>query len=90
MTSAATIAAAIPPALALGPGAEVRVPMAIAVIGGVLVSTLLTLFAVPSAYSLFAKLERQKYVKPEEEGEGPAPPNPPPEPEEPETKEKDR
>ncbi|MCB4791506.1 MAG: efflux RND transporter permease subunit [Elusimicrobia bacterium] len=55
MTSIATITAAIPPALALGPGAEIRVPMAIAVIGGVIFSTLLTLLVVPSAYSLSNK-----------------------------------
>ncbi len=58
MTSVSTIAAAVPPALALGPGAETRVPMAVAVIGGVLVSTMLTLFVVPCAYTLFSKLER--------------------------------
>ncbi|MFL6712245.1 MAG: efflux RND transporter permease subunit, partial [Sulfurifustis sp.] len=58
MTSVATIAAALPLAFAFGPGAESRVPMAIAVIGGVLVSTLLTLFVVPCVYELFAKLER--------------------------------
>lgn len=57
MTSVATIAAAIPPALAIGPGAETRVPMAICVIGGVFVSTLLTLFVVPAAYLVFEKLE---------------------------------
>ena len=57
MTSVSTIAAAIPPALALGPGAETRVPMAICVIGGVFVSTLLTLFVVPAAYLVFEKLE---------------------------------
>lgn len=39
MTSFATIAGAIPPALALGPGAETRIPMAVTIIGGVLVST---------------------------------------------------
>ncbi len=50
MTSLATIAAAIPPAMAVGPGAEVRVPMAITVIGGVLVSTFFTLFVVPCVY----------------------------------------
>ncbi|MFA5139221.1 MAG: efflux RND transporter permease subunit [Elusimicrobiota bacterium] len=60
MTSISTTAAAIPPALALGPGAETRIPMAIVVIGGVLVSTLLTLFVVPCAYSLMARLERYK------------------------------
>ena len=61
MTSIATIAAAIPPALAVGPGAETRVPMAVAVIGGVALSTILTLFAVPCAYSLFSKIEHKQY-----------------------------
>jgi HAE1 family hydrophobic/amphiphilic exporter-1 len=60
MTSLSTIAAAIPPALALGPGAEVRIPMAIAVIGGLFLSTLLTLFVVPCAYRLLAPLERRR------------------------------
>ena len=61
MTSTATIAAAVPPALALGPGAETRVPMALVIIGGVAVSTLLTLFVVPCAYSLAAGLESHKH-----------------------------
>jgi len=61
MTSLSTIAAAVPAALALGPGAETRMPMAIAVIGGLTFSTLLTLFVVPCAYSLFARIERKKY-----------------------------
>ncbi|MEW6364220.1 MAG: efflux RND transporter permease subunit [Acidobacteriota bacterium] len=52
MTSIATIAGALPPALAIGPGAELQRPMALAVVGGVAVSTLLTLFVVPSAYSV--------------------------------------
>ena len=53
MTSIATVAGALPPALALGPGAETRVPMAVTVIGGVVVSTLLTLVVVPCVYSVF-------------------------------------
>lgn len=53
MTSFATLAAAIPAALAQGPGGEVRQPMAVAVLGGVVVSTVLTLFVVPALYSLF-------------------------------------
>ena len=53
MTSFATIAAAVPPALAIGPGAETRIPLAVAIIGGVTVSTILTLFVVPCVYSLF-------------------------------------
>jgi hydrophobe/amphiphile efflux-1 (HAE1) family protein len=52
MTSTATIAGAIPPALALGPGAELQRPMALAVLGGMAVSTLFTLFVVPAAYTL--------------------------------------
>ena len=58
MTSIATIAAALPPALAVGPGAESRIPMSITIVGGVLVSTVFTLFVVPCAYRLFAHLER--------------------------------
>jgi len=50
MTSVATGAAAIPAALGLGAGSETRTPMAIAVIGGLIVSTLLSLFVVPSFY----------------------------------------
>jgi HAE1 family hydrophobic/amphiphilic exporter-1 len=61
MTSAATIAAAIPPALSLGPGAETRVPMAVVVIGGVFFSTMLTLFVVPCAYSLLSGMENKHH-----------------------------
>ncbi|MBI3828596.1 MAG: efflux RND transporter permease subunit [Planctomycetes bacterium] len=52
MTSMATIAGAMPGAMSLGPGGELRIPMSVAVIGGVIVSTLLTLFVVPCFYSL--------------------------------------
>lgn len=48
MTTLTTIAGTLPAALALGPGAETRIPMAVTVIGGLLLSTLLTLFIVPS------------------------------------------
>ena len=51
MTSVSTIVAAIPAALTFGPGAESRAPMAVTVIGGVLVSTILTLLVVPCFYS---------------------------------------
>ncbi|MEW5739461.1 MAG: efflux RND transporter permease subunit [Myxococcota bacterium] len=52
MTSIATMMAAVPSALALGPGSEVRRPMAIAVIGGLIVSTALSLLVVPAFYLL--------------------------------------
>jgi len=55
MTSIATVAAAIPPALAIGPGAESRIPLAVVIIGGVTVSTVLTLFVVPCVYSLISR-----------------------------------
>jgi HAE1 family hydrophobic/amphiphilic exporter-1 len=58
MTSCATIGAAVPTALSTAPGAEARVPMALTIIGGVLVSTFFTLFVVPCAYSLMARWER--------------------------------
>jgi HAE1 family hydrophobic/amphiphilic exporter-1 len=63
MTSFATMAAALPLALALGPGAELRAPMAIAVIGGVFVSTLLTLFVVPCVYELLSRFEGSRVAE---------------------------
>jgi hydrophobe/amphiphile efflux-1 (HAE1) family protein len=50
MTSIATMMAAIPAALALGAGSETRQPMAIAVLGGLSVSTVLSLLVVPAFY----------------------------------------
>jgi HAE1 family hydrophobic/amphiphilic exporter-1 len=63
MTSASTIAAAFPIALGLGVGAETRQPMALAIIGGVFVSTVFTLLVVPCAYYLMARFERGNHVK---------------------------
>jgi multidrug efflux pump len=50
MTAIATLMAAIPPALGIGPGSEIRAPMAIAVIGGLVLSTVLSLLVVPAFY----------------------------------------
>jgi multidrug efflux pump subunit AcrB len=50
MTSIATMMAAIPAALALGPGGEIRRPMALGVIGGMFVATALSLLVVPAFY----------------------------------------
>jgi HAE1 family hydrophobic/amphiphilic exporter-1 len=73
MTSLATLAAALPPALALGPGAESRIPMSITVIGGVIVSTFFTLLVVPCAYSLLARLEGDHHAEEEIYGVAPKP-----------------
>ncbi len=58
MTSVATVAAAIPEALAIGSGSETMIPMAVSIVGGVIFSTALTLFVVPCAYETFSKFER--------------------------------
>jgi HAE1 family hydrophobic/amphiphilic exporter-1 len=50
MTTLCTLFGFLPLALASGEGAEVRAPMAITVIGGLLVSTLLTLVVIPVVY----------------------------------------
>src|SRR5262245_30821743 len=56
MTSVATIAGAIPAAIGWGPGAETRAPMARAIIGGIVLSTLITLVLVPVFYVLVERL----------------------------------
>ncbi len=50
LTSIATFMAALPPAIGLGPGSEIRTPMAIGVLGGLAVSTALSLLVVPAFY----------------------------------------
>jgi HAE1 family hydrophobic/amphiphilic exporter-1 len=52
MTSLTIVLALAPAALGLGAGAETNAPLAVAVIGGMVTSTLLTLLVVPAAYSL--------------------------------------
>lgn len=54
MTSLSTILGTLPIALALGSGSESRMPMGIAVIGGLIFSTILTLFVIPAVYSFFS------------------------------------
>ena len=58
MTTLTTALGLLPMAIGFGEGAEVRTPMAITVIGGLLVSTLLTLLVIPVVYSL---LDRKKW-----------------------------
>ncbi len=57
MTSLSTILGILPIALALGAGAESRIPMGVAIIGGLLVGTLLTLYVVPAMYSYLTAKE---------------------------------
>jgi HAE1 family hydrophobic/amphiphilic exporter-1 len=59
MTSATVILALFPAALGLGAGAETNQPLSIAVIGGMISSTLLTLVVVPAVYSLIEGRRRK-------------------------------
>jgi HAE1 family hydrophobic/amphiphilic exporter-1 len=52
MTTATTVFGLLPMAIGLGEGAELRTPMALTVIGGMITSTLLTLLVVPAVYAI--------------------------------------
>ena len=69
MTSVATLAAALPLALGIGAGSETRRPMALAIVGGVILSTLFTLVVVPCAYLVLSRLEHRKTAEQEAEDE---------------------
>ena len=62
MTTLCTLFGFLPLALAFGEGAEVRSPMAITVIGGLLVSTLLTLVVIPVVYDLLDRRPDAHYL----------------------------
>ena len=60
MTSATTVLALLPMAVGLGEGAKLRAPMAVAVIGGLVSSTLMTLVVIPAVYETVEKLRRRR------------------------------
>jgi hydrophobic/amphiphilic exporter-1 (mainly G- bacteria), HAE1 family len=72
MTTLTTVLGLLPMAIGVGEGAEVRTPMAITVIGGLLVSMLLTLVVIPVVYSL---LDRKRWPA-EAAGSAPLPAQP--------------
>jgi len=53
MTTVTTVFGLLPMALGIGRGADLRAPLAVAVIGGLISATALTLIVVPVAYDLF-------------------------------------
>lgn len=60
MTTFAALAGAVPLALGLGEGAELRQPLGVAIIGGLVISQALTLFTTPVVYLTFDKLRRRQ------------------------------
>jgi multidrug efflux pump len=58
MTTGAMVLGAVPLATAFGAGAESRIPIGLVIVGGMLFGTLLTLFVVPTAYTLLARHRR--------------------------------
>jgi multidrug efflux pump subunit AcrB len=63
MTSLATVIGLVPMAMKLGTGAEAYAPLARAIIGGLLVSVVVTVYLVPAAYVL---LHRNEETAPQE------------------------
>ena len=58
MTTGAMVLGAVPLATAFGAGAESRIPIGLVIVGGMLFGTALTLFVVPTAYTLLARHRR--------------------------------
>jgi len=66
MTSVATIMGALPIALGLGAGSASRRPLGYAIVGGLLFSTILTLFLVPAVYVMMDHARARVKAKSEE------------------------
>ena len=63
MTTASTILGMLPLALGLGAGAELRQPMAVAIMGGLITSSVLSLIVVPVLYTLVEDFWKQNTFK---------------------------
>jgi HAE1 family hydrophobic/amphiphilic exporter-1 len=73
MTSMATIAGILPIAIGFGDAAESRRPLGVVAVGGMVTSTLLTLFVIPVMYTLLADLGRLWRREPVRDGAPAAP-----------------
>lgn len=69
MTSLATVLGALPIALALGGGATSRIPMGVAIIGGLSFSLILTLYVIPTLYTYITSNEKRTFVSEENDSE---------------------
>ncbi len=60
MTTATTVLGLLPMAIGMGDGAEIRMPMAITVIVGLITSTILTLVVIPTVYCIFTGEDKKE------------------------------
>ena len=63
MTSLTTVLGMVPMAMGIGEGSEIWQPMGISVVGGLLMSTILTLFIVPSLYAMLQGRKERKAAR---------------------------
>jgi multidrug efflux pump len=70
MTTSSTILGTLPIALALGAGAQSRMPMGIAIIGGLAVGTALSLYVIPAVYPWITRKELPAVIEAEYGGDG--------------------
>ena len=63
VTTFAALLGAVPLAIAVGPGSELRRPLGITIIGGLIVSQVLTLYTTPAIYLMLDRLHRWRSRK---------------------------
>src|SRR5207237_10310663 len=90
MTASAAVLGMLPLAIGMGKGSETQAPMATAVIGGLTTSTMLTLFGVPTVYTLFDDLASRLHRRRESTAAAPKPPAEQPEESEPVRQQRDK
>jgi multidrug efflux pump len=73
MTTGAALFAALPLMLGGGTGSELRHPLGISIVGGLLVSQVLTLFTTPVIYLYFDRFQRRFQIGPSQEPEASLP-----------------